>query len=92
MKFDAIANKDRIKAERAAAFHGRRYFYTTPNDGHVIIGVLRGLGDAWIVGYFMESGARKAIRSNRLWSTTHVDDLQQRLDVWATERGLKEAL
>ncbi len=71
-------------------FYGRCYFYTTPNDGHTIIGVMRGLGDAWIVGYIRGTGARRAIRSNRLWSTTHADDLQQRLDVWAKERKLTE--
>ncbi len=71
-------------------FYGRCYFYTTANDGHRIIGVMRGLGDAWIVGYIRDNGSRRAIRSNRLWSTTHVDDLQQRFDVWAAERELKE--
>lgn len=43
-----------------------------------------------IVGYIRDNGARKAIRSNRLWSTKHVDDLQQRFDVLAKERELKE--
>ena len=71
-------------------FYGRCYFYTTANDGHQIIGVMQGLGDAWIVGYIRSTGARRAIRSNRLWSTTHKDDLQRRFDIWAAERKLTE--
>lgn len=77
-------------AKTDSPFYGRSYFYTTANDGHKIIGVMQGLGDAWIVGYIRDNGARKAIRSNRLWSTPHANDLQKRLDDWAKERELKE--
>lgn len=77
--------------KKKSPFCGRSYFYTTANDGHRVIGVMQGLGDAWIVGYIRDNGARRALRSTRLWSTTHADDLQQRLDVWAKQRDLKEA-
>ena len=90
MGFNAQENLDRIKADRQAALYGRRYFYTTASDGHQIIGVLRGLGDAWIVGYFRETGSRRAIKAKTLWSTAYPDDLQQRLDAWAKKRNLRE--
>lgn len=90
MGFNAIEQRDKIKAERKAAFYGRRYFYTTASDGHQIIGVLRGLGDTYIAGYIRESGSRRSLKVKTLWATSHANDLQQRLDAWATSKGLVE--
>lgn len=86
----AMEMRDRIRAERLAAFYGRRYFYITANDGNQIVGVLKGLGDTYIAGYFRESGSRRALKVKRLWPTSHPDDLQMRLDEWAANKGLRE--
>jgi hypothetical protein len=90
MALNARAELDKLRKNRRECFYGRRYFYTTASDGHQIIGVLKGLGDAWIAGYVRESGAHRALRVKRLWATTHPDDLQSRLDAWAKSKGLTE--
>ncbi|MFH1028850.1 MAG: hypothetical protein V1791_12680 [Pseudomonadota bacterium] len=90
MSFDALEMRERIRKNRRECFYGRRYFYTAANDGHQVIGVLKGLGDSWIVGYVREDSARRALKVKRLWATTHADDLQKRLDEWAKSKGLKE--
>ena len=90
MGIDAKAELDRIKAEQAAAFYGRRYGYITASDGYKMIGVFKGLGDTYIVGYFRETGSRRALKVKALWPTRHADNLQERLDKWASEKGLRE--
>lgn len=92
MGFNALEERDRLRKERAECFYGRRYFYTTASDGHQIIGVLRGLGEMRIVGYIRETGSRKALKIKRLWPTKHAEDLQNRLDEWAKDKGLTEAV
>lgn len=91
MKTNPMAEaRQRLREEQAKAFYGRRYFYDTANDGRRIIGVLMGLGETFIAGYFRESGSRKALKSKRLFSTRHADNLQMRLDDWAQKKGLTE--
>jgi len=90
MGFNALEKREELRRNRRDCFFGRRYFYVTASDGNQIIGVLKGLGDAWIVGYVRESGSRRALKVKRLWSTTHADDLQERLDEWAKKKGLME--
>lgn len=90
MGFDALEMRERLRKQRREGFYGRRYFYTTANDGHQVIGVMQGLGDNWIAGYVRETGARRALKVKCLWATTHADDLQKRLDKWAKTKGLAE--
>lgn len=90
MGFNALEKREELRKARTECFHGRRYFYITQSHGSQTIGVLRGLGDMWIVGYIRESGSRRALKSKKLWATTHADDLQQRLDAWAKSKGLRE--
>lgn len=82
---------EQIKNDRAAAFHGRRYYYNTPDDGRRIIGVTKGLGGDYIVAWIRDNGARRAVRSQKLPADSNPDRLQWKLDVWATGRGLEEA-
>lgn len=79
------------KKERATAFHGRCYYYNTPADGRKTIGVMQGLGgDIWIVGYFRDNGARRAVKSPHLRADNAADILQHKLDNWAKRRDLEE--
>lgn len=90
-KIDVKAMAEKIRAKRLSGFHGRRYWYNTPNDGSVCIGVRQGLGgDIWIVAYVRESGGTRAIKTKRLPASPDPDALQQLLDVWALERKLEE--
>jgi hypothetical protein len=82
--------KQVMMKRRAEAFWGNRYWYNTPNDGRVQIGVLAGLGgDVFIVAYFRGSGSRRAIKTKRLPAGDNPAVLQGLLDVWAQERGLE---
>lgn len=91
MGFNASAERERIRKLRLSGFHGRRYWYTTPNDGTVCIGVRQGLGgDIWIVAYVRESGGTRAIKTKRLPAGPNPAALQQLLDTWAAERDLAE--
>lgn len=83
--------KEKMLRERAAAFHGKRYWYNTPADGRREIGVLQGLGgDIWIVGYFRENGARRAVKSPHVRANYSCEVLQNNLDRWAKARQLEE--
>ncbi|MEI8133013.1 MAG: hypothetical protein WCG34_11320 [Leptolinea sp.] len=73
-------------------FHGNRYWYPTPDDGTVCIGVFQGAVGVWIVGYVRENGARKRIKTVHLPVMTAPEVLQVNLDHWALKRGLKEVL
>lgn len=85
--------RDRMLAERAAAFYGKRYWYNTPNDGRREIGVLQGLGgDCWIIAYFRESGARRSIKSPALKERNNPEVLQHALNLWAKARHLEEVV
>lgn len=91
MASNVLENKERIRKLRLSGFHGRRYWYNTPNDGTVCIGVRQGLGgDIWIVGYVRESCGTRAIKTKRLPACPDPIALQQLLDVWAAERELAE--
>jgi hypothetical protein len=90
MAFSAYDQLRKLQKERRECFYGRRYFYTTASDGHRVIGVMKGLGDTWIVGFIRENGARRSLKVKRLWPTTHADDLQKRFDEWAKLKGLTE--
>lgn len=86
-----IEMKEKMLASRAAAFHGKRYWYNTPADGRREIGVLQGLGgDIWIVGYFRESGARRAVKSPSIRANANPDVLQHALNLWAKARHFEE--
>lgn len=81
---------EQLRERRHKAFHGRRYWYNTPSDGRVQIGVLQGLGgDIWIAAYFRENGARKKVNTARLPALIDPDSLQALLDQWAHERQLQ---
>lgn len=83
--------KEKMMAERAAAFHGRCYWYNTPSDGRRTIGVMKGLGgDIWIVGYFRENGARRAVKSPHIRANYSPEVMQCSLDRWAKARELAE--
>ncbi|MEA5113045.1 MAG: hypothetical protein VB050_03380 [Geobacteraceae bacterium] len=90
MSFNDIEKREELRRNRKNCFYGRRYFYVTASDGNQVIGVLKGLGDAWIAGYIRESGSRKSLKAKRLWASTHPDDLQKRLAEWAKKKGLTE--
>jgi hypothetical protein len=80
------------KQQRAAAFLGRCYWYNTPADGRKRIGVTPALGgDIYIVGYFRDSGALRAVKSPHLRASAISDRLQASLDQWAKQRGLEVA-
>lgn len=80
------------KQDRAAAFHGKCYRYNTPADGPNKIGVMAGLGgDIYIVGYFRDNGARKAIKAPSLRACYSAAQLQIHLELWAKQRGLEVA-
>lgn len=88
---NVIEMKEQIRKKRLSGFHGRRYWYPTPNDGTVCIGVRQGLGgDIWIVGYVRESCGTRAIKTKRLPAGPDPAELQSLLDVWAAERALVE--
>jgi hypothetical protein len=93
MAIDTMKMKEEIRKKRMSGFYGRRYWYTTPNDGTVCIGVRQGLGGAvWIVGYVRESCGTRAIKSKRLLPGPYPDTLQDLLDVWAEQRQLAEVV
>jgi hypothetical protein len=72
-------------------FYGPTYLWPTPDHGLRPIGVIRGLGDVWIVGWVKPNGATKRLNCALIPS----DDpglLQAALDRFAAERKLKPAL
>lgn len=79
-----------MKSERLHRFHGRRYYYNTASAGRRIIGVIKGLGDAYIVGYVTETGAHRSLKIPSLPSLPDPAGLQGLLDVWAQNRKLEE--
>jgi len=83
--------KEALLLRRARRYYGKRYWYNTPGDGRVDIGVLQGLGgNVWLVGYIRESGATKRIKTARLQPMANPAELQILLDQWAHERQLEE--
>jgi len=83
--------KAQMDGKRRETFFGKRYFYATPNDGRVVIGVMQGLGeDCWFVGYFRENGARKKINSIHLPVNKSPRVGQDELNAWARKRQLRE--
>lgn len=89
-EINVLEMAERIRKQREECFHGRRYFYVTATDGNQIIGVLKGSSDVYIAGYVRDCGSRRSLKVKTLWPTTHVEDLQKRLDTWAAKRGLRE--
>lgn len=70
--------------------HGTTYHYQAPDGQRREIGVIRGLGDTWIVGYC--SGlSHIRIKTPRLPAGRDPAALQALLDTWAAERGLPVA-
>lgn len=67
--------------------HGTTYLYVTPDGQRREIGVIRGLGDSWIVGWDA-GGAHHRVKTPRLPAGTDPAALQTALDAWAGERGL----
>lgn len=53
------------------------------------IGVLKGLGDIWIVGYIADSGAHRRIKSVQLPPDIDPNYFQLCLDDWAQKKGLE---
>lgn len=68
-------------------FHGKTYIYHHWNHGPREIGVVKGLGDVWIVGFLAKNSAHR-IKSTYLPPMEDPDQLQTRLDQWALDRGL----
>lgn len=89
-EINVLEMQERIRKQRQECFYGRRYFYVTATDGNQMIGVLKGLGDAYIAGYVRDCGSRRSLKVKMLWATSHADDLQKRLDVWAAKKCLRE--
>lgn len=70
--------------------YGTTYHYPAPDGKRREIGVIRGLGDTWIVGYC--SGlSHIRIKTPRLPAGSDPAALQALLDTWAAERGLPVA-
>lgn len=79
------------RAEQRAAFHGKTYRYYTQSSGTRTIGVFKGLGNDYIVGYFNDCGSRKRVKSAVLPPHADPDKLQGWLDSWAASKRLLEA-
>ena len=89
-KINVLEMVEEIRKKRLERFYGRRYFYVTATDGNQTIGVLKGLGDVYFAGYVRDCGSPRSLKAKSLWATSHVDDLQKRLDKWAAKKGLRE--
>jgi hypothetical protein len=70
-------------------FYGPSYFYPTPNDGERPIGVIKGAGDLYLVGWIKDNGSIKRVTSKHLMPTALPDHLQLALDQFAEGRGLQ---
>ncbi len=81
---------EQSNTNQRSRYFGRCYYYNTPGDGRVKIGVVRGLGDIWIVGFIAGTGGCRRVKTKRLEPTTHPAELQILLDQWAHERQLEE--
>lgn len=90
MVFNVLEARERLKAERAAAFYGKRFWYNSASNGRVQIGVMQGLGDFWIVAFFRESGSRRSVNTSRLPANECPDALQKMFEDWANQKGLEE--
>jgi len=79
--------------EEDLMFHGATYYYPTPNEGTQVIGVCRGLGEDWIVGYRRPgTGSTRRVKTPNLPPMPDPAALQEILDDWAAERGLEEVV
>ncbi len=82
--------------ETHRGFYGRTYSYRgTPAmredaDAAVAlrIGVFRGLGDLYIVGYYSRNGSHRRIKAPALKVYTDPAVVQDSLDRWAVKKGL----
>ena len=71
-------------------FYGTSYMYKTA-DGHLPIGIVRGLGKTWIVGWHGRSedgSSMRRVKSARLEPCSDARVLQSLLDDWAAEHKL----
>lgn len=69
-------------------FYGRTYLYPTPLDDDRQIGVVRAVGDVWIVAWFTEIGSMRRLKSPELQPSANPEVLQVQLDAWAARKGL----
>lgn len=69
-------------------FYGKAYTYPTPNDGDQEIGVVKGLGDLYIVAWEKPNGSLKRINSKHLMPNADPEALQRELCSFAADRDL----
>ena len=55
-----------------------------------IIGVVRGLGESWIIAWRTANGSHR-VKAAALPSCTSKKQAQQNLDAWAARKNLREA-
>ena len=76
-----------------SAFYGKVYVYPTPSHGDRPLGVIEGLiRGIYLVAWSTERGGLHRVKTPLLPPGPDPARLQERLDAWAAERGLRPAL